>query len=224
MVSIPRMFDLQLLIDSIPSLAVAAVVTVQLTVASTVLSLLFGVLSVMLQLSKLPGGYWLSRAYVSAMRNTPLLPLLFLVFFGLGLAGIKGQAFLAASLAIGLLSGAFTTEILRAAILDVPRGQIEAAEALGMSRLRIWLRVILPQAFFVSLPALTNEFTLVLKSTPLASAVAVTELTYQGVLIQSRTAHAIEIFIPMAAGYILMALAVTQLSRWLERRFRLLHR
>jgi polar amino acid transport system permease protein len=217
------MLDFQLLLDSIPPLGAAAIITVELTICSAVLSLIFGTLSVMLQLSKLPGGYWLSRTYVSAMRNTPLLVQLFVVFFGLGLLGIKGQGFVAAALAIGLNSGAYTTEILRAAINNVPRGHIEAAEAIGMSRLRVWLRVILPQAFFVSLPALTNEFTIVLKSTPLASVVAVTELTYQGVLIQSRTARAIEIFIPMAAGYVLIALAFTQASRWLERRFRLLH-
>jgi polar amino acid transport system permease protein len=217
------MFDFQLLIDSVPSLARAAIVTVELTVCVTLLGLLFGALSVMLQLSNLPAGYWISRSYVSAMRNTPLLAQLFVVFFGLGVLGIKGQGFIAASLSIGLNSGAFTTEILRAAILNVPPGHIEAAKAIGMSRWHIWLRIILPQAFFVSLPALTNEFTNVLKATPLASVVAVTEMTYQGVLIQSRTAHAIEIFIPMAAGYILIALLVTQLSRWLERRFRLLH-
>jgi polar amino acid transport system permease protein len=217
------MLDLQLLTNSVPTLAWAALVTIKLTACSVVLSLLFGTLSVMLQLSRIPGGYWVSRAYVSAMRNTPLLVQLFVVFFGLGLSGIKGQGFIAASLAIGLNSGAYTTEILRAAILNVPAGHIEAAEAIGMSRFWIWLRVILPQAFFVSLPALTNEFTIVLKSTPLAAVVAVTELTYQGVLIQSRTSHAIEIFIPMAAGYILIALAVTRFSRWLERRYRLLH-
>jgi polar amino acid transport system permease protein len=217
------MLDLQLLLDSVPPLAAAAIVTIQLTACSAILSLVFGTVSVALQLSRIPGGYWLSRAYVSAMRNTPLLIQLFVVFFGLGLLGIKGQGFVAAALAIGLNSGAYTTEILRAAVLNVPRGHIEAAEAIGMSRARIWMRVILPQAFFVSLPALTNEFTIVLKSTPLASVVAVTELTYQGVLIQSRTARAIEIFIPMAAGYVLIALAFTQVSRRLERRFRLLH-
>jgi len=217
------MLDVQILSQSIAPLAAAAVVTVELTVAAVILSLAFGTLSVMLQLSRLPGGYVLSRTYVSAMRNTPLLVQLLVVFFGLGLLGIKGQGFVAAALAIGLNSGAYTTEILRAAILNVPPGHIEAADAIGMPRRRIWSRIILPEAFFVSLPALTNEFTIVLKSTPLASVVAVTELTYQGVLIQSRTSHAIEIFIPMAAGYILIALTFTQVSRWLERRFRLLH-
>lgn len=217
------MFNFDLFFESLPILATAAIVTVQLTVSSAVLSLLFGTLSVMLQLSKIPGGYWFSRTYVSIMRGTPLLVQLFVVFFGLPLLGIKGQAFLAAAIAIGLNSGAYTTEILRAAVQNVPSGQIEAARAMGMSNRQIWLRVILPQALVVSLPALTSEFTIVLKSTPLASVVAVTELTYAGVIIQARAFSAIEIFVPIAAGYVLIALSFTQVSRWLERRFRLLH-
>jgi polar amino acid transport system permease protein len=217
------MFDSQLLLQSIPTLASAAVVTVQLTIGSAVLSLVFGTLSVMLQLSRIPGGYWLSRSYVSLMRGTPLLVQLFVVFFGLPLLGIKGQPFLAAVVAIGLNSGAYTTEILRAAVLNIPKGQIEAAEAIGMSRRQIWWRVILPQTWVVSLPALTNEFTIVLKSTPLASVVAVTELTYTGVIIQARAFSAVEILVPIAAGYVLIALAFTQASRWLERRFAIYH-
>ena len=217
------MFNTELFLESVPILASAAIVTVELTVCSVVLSLLFGTLSVMLQLSKIPGGYLLSRTYVSIMRGTPLLVQLFFVFFGLPLLGIKGQAFLAASVAIGLNSGAYTTEILRAAVQNVPDGQIEAARAMGMSNRQVWFRVILPQAFVVSLPALTSEFTIVLKSTPLASVVAVTELTYAGVVIQARAFSAVEIFLPIAAGYVLIALSFTQVSRWLERRFRLLH-
>ena len=217
------MFNLDLFYESVPILATAAIVTVELTVCSVILSLLFGTISVMLQLSKIPGGYWLSRTYVSIMRGTPLLVQLFVVFFGLPLLGIKGQAFLAAAVAIGLNSGAYTTEILRAAVQNVPEGQIEAARAMGMSTRQIWFRVILPQAFVVSLPALTSEFTIVLKSTPLASVVAVTELTYAGVVIQARAFSAVEIFLPIAVGYVLIALSFTQVSRWLERRFRLLH-
>lgn len=217
------MFNLDLFYESVPILASAAIVTVELTVCSVILSLLFGTISVMLQLSKIPGGYWLSRTYVSIMRGTPLLVQLFVVFFGLPLLGIKGQAFLAAAVAIGLNSGAYTTEILRAAVQNVPEGQIEAARAMGMSNRQIWFRVILPQAFVVSLPALTSEFTIVLKSTPLASVVAVTELTYAGVVIQARAFSAVEIFLPIAVGYVLIALSFTQVSRWLERRFRLLH-
>jgi polar amino acid transport system permease protein len=81
----------------------------------------------------------------------------------------------------------------------------------------------LPQALIASLPPLTNEFTVVLKSTPFASVVAVTELTFQGTIIVARSFSAVEIMVPVAAGYVLIALAFTQLSRWLERHFRGLH-
>jgi polar amino acid transport system permease protein len=212
------MFDIHILIDALPNLMRAAVVTVELTIVAAVLSLLLGIASCMLQLSNIPGGYWMSRAYVSLMRGTPLLIQLFVVFFGLPLIGIRGQAFVAAAIAIGLNSGAYTTEILRGAVQSVPKGHIEAAEAIGMSRLNIWRRIILPQAFALSIPALTNEFTIVLKSTPLASIVAVTELTYAGVLIQARTFSAIEVLVPVAALYIIIALSFMRLSRWLERR------
>jgi len=200
-----------------------AVVTVELTVCAALLSLIIGTLSVALQLSRFRAGYWLSRSYVSAMRGTPLLVQLFVVFFGLPLLGIKGQSFLAATLAIGFNSGAFVTEILRAAILNVPAGQLEAAQAIGMSRAQTSRRVIMPQALVLSLPALTTEFTLVLKATPLASVVAVTELTYTGTLIIARTFHPTEILLTVAAGYVVVALAFTQLSRWLEQRFAILH-
>jgi polar amino acid transport system permease protein len=212
------MFNTQVFLESVPALIGPATVTIQLTACASLLSLVFGTLSAMLQLSGMPPGYWMSRAYVSIMRGTPLLVQLLVVFFALPLVGLRGYAFLAAALAIGLNSGAYTTEILRAAVLNVPQGQIEAAESIGLSRLQIWRRVILPQAGAVSLPALTSEFTIVLKSTPLASVVAVTELTYAGVLIQARTFSAIEVFVPIAIGYIAIALALTQLSRWLERR------
>jgi polar amino acid transport system permease protein len=217
------MFETQILIEALPSLMNAGVVTLQLTAIAALLSLLVGTCSCMLQLSSVPGGYWVSRIYVSLMRGTPLVVQLFVVFFTLPLMGIKGQAFMAAAIAIGLNSGAYTTEILRAAVQNVPAGHIEAAETIGMSHFNIWRRIILPQAFAQSLPALTNEFTIVLKSTPLASIIAVTELTYAGVLIQARTFSSLEVLIPVAVIYILIAVSFMRLSRWLERRFAIYH-
>jgi polar amino acid transport system permease protein len=214
------MFDVELFLEAVPTLATAAIVTVELTVCSAVLGLVAGTLSAMLQLSSSPAARGFSRTYVSVTRGTPLLVQLFVVFFALPLIGIKGQAFLAASIAIGLNSGGYVTEILRAAIQAVPRGQIEAARAMGLPEAQIWIRVILPQAAAASLPALTAELTLILKSTPLASLVAVTELTYAGVIIQARAFSAIEVFVPIAIGYIVMALALTRLSRRLEHRLR----
>ncbi|MEQ8964965.1 MAG: amino acid ABC transporter permease [Azospirillaceae bacterium] len=208
--------------DAWPQLLEGAVTTVQLTAAAAVLSLVVGLLSAMLQLSRVPGGYWISRVYVSAMRGTPILVQLFVVFFGLPLIGIRDQNFLAATLAIGLNSGAFVTEIIRASVAAVPHGEVEAAESIGMGKRHVWQRVVLPRALVTSLPALTNEFTILLKATPLASVVAVTELTYAGQLVISRTFEPVEILLTIAATYIVIALTLSQLSRWLERRYAVL--
>ena len=210
------MFDTEILAEAAPVIASAAVVTIWLTVAATLISLVVGTLSAMLQISGGRTGYWISRTYVSLMRGTPLFVQLLVVFFGLPLLGLRGQAFLAAAIAIGLNSGAYVTEILRAAILAVPRGQIEAAEATGMSRIVIWRRIILPQAAITSIPMLAAELTIVLKSTPLASVISVTEMTYAGVLIQARVFSAIEVFVPIAIGYILLAQVIARVARQLE--------
>jgi polar amino acid transport system permease protein len=212
------LFDPEILQQSTVAIAAAAVVTIKLTVAAAAVSLVAGTLSAALQLGGGWIGYAVSRTYVSLMRGTPLFVQLLVVFFGLPLLGLRGQAFLAAALAIGLNSGAYTTEILRAAILAIPRGQIEAAETVGLSRLAVWGRIVLPQAGIISLPMLTAELTIVLKSTPLASVISVTEMTYTGVLIQSRAFTAIEVFVPIAIGYILIAQTLMRTSRYLERR------
>lgn len=217
------MFDIQILISALPSLLKAAIVTVQLTLLAVALSFLFGTLFCVMQATGGRLGYWISRTYVSIMRGTPLLVQLFVVFFGLPLIGIQGQAFLAAALAIGLNSGAYTAEILRAAVQTIPPGQVEAANCIGMSTRKIWTRILLPQAFDISIPALTNEFTIVLKSTSLASVIAVTELTYAGVLIQARTFAAFEVLAPVAVLYILIAVLFIRISRWLERRTEIYH-
>jgi polar amino acid transport system permease protein len=212
------MFDVDILRQAVPVIASAAVVTVKLTAAAAAVSLVAGTLSAVLQVGGGRAGYWLSRAYVSLMRGTPLFVQLLVVFFGLPLLGLHGQAFLAAAIAIGLNSGAYVTEILRAAILAVPRGQVEAAEAVGLSRAAVWRRIVLPQAAITSIPMLTAELTIILKSTPLASVISVTEMTYAGVLIQARVFSAIEVFVPIAIGYILLAQVIARTARYLERR------
>lgn len=212
------MFDTALFLESVPTLADAALVTIALTVAAGLIGLGVGTVSAAAQLSRLRVLRAASRVYVSLMRGTPLFVQLLVVFFGLPMLGFRADPFLAAALAIGLNSGAYVTEILRAGVLSVPTGQIEAAEAVGMAPVAVWTRILLPQAVSVSLPALAAELTIVLKSTPLASVVAVTEMTYTGVLIQSRAFSAIEVFVPIAVFYILIAQVILRGGRRLEHR------
>ena len=162
------MFNVEVFLSALPVLADAAKVTVQLTVAACSISLVAGLFSVWLQLGGGTLGNVLSRTYVSLMRGTPLYVQLLVIFFGLPMLGLRNQAFLAAALAIGLNSGAYTTEIFRGAVLAVSPGHIDAARTVGLTRFTIWRRVVFPQALITSLPMLAAEFSIVLKSTPLA--------------------------------------------------------
>ncbi|QTF58238.1 amino acid ABC transporter permease [Stutzerimonas frequens] len=207
------------MIKAIPDLGAGLLVTLELTAVAAVISILFG--HVIWWLRTRPSLLLRSfgHLYVSLMRGTPSIVQLFLVFFSLPLLGLGGKPMLAAILAIGLNSAAYTAEILRAHYCTLPRGQSEAAMAIGMTRFQCWLHILAPQALRGSLPALVNEFTLILKTTPLASVIAVTELTYAGQLIVARTYEATPVMIPIVLGYLLVCWPILLLARRLETRF-----
>jgi polar amino acid transport system permease protein len=202
----------------LPELADGVWATVRLTLCAGMVSMAVGILVVFVRLNgnRIAGA--LAKLYVSFMRGTPALVQLFLVFFGMPAIGLGGHPFWAAAVAIGLNSAAYVSEILRGAILSVPDGQREAAEAIGMPPARYWRRVLLPQALTASIPALTNEATLLLKTTPLASVVAVTELTFSGQMIIARTYEAGRVLALVSVGYLILSFAITRGSAALERR------
>ncbi|MDB5767145.1 MAG: amino transporter, permease, region, His/Glu/Gln/Arg/opine family domain protein [Collimonas fungivorans] len=208
-------FDPRIL-ASMPALLDGLLFTLGLTLFGAAGSLVFGHLALAMQLGRHAPLRWAARLYISFMRGTPSLVQLFILFFALPLAGLGGRPMLAATLALGLNSGAYTAEILRGNLRVVPAGQIEAAVALGMPRWRIWTRVLLPQILTASLPALINEFTILLKTTPLASVVAVTELTYAGQLVIARTYASTQVMLLVSIGYLAIALPVIHFSRSAE--------
>jgi polar amino acid transport system permease protein len=209
----------EVLVQTLHAISQTIWVTIALTLGAFAISLIAGSLSVMLQLGGGPLGAFISRAYVSLMRGTPLIVQLFVVFFCLPLVGIQLPPLVAAILAIGLNSGAYSTEILRGAIMAIPAGQIEAARCSGLGTVTIWRRIILPQAVVTSLPMLVAEASIVLKSTPLASVISVQEMTFSGVLIQARTFTALEVFVPIACAYVLLYQLIAWGARDLDRRF-----
>jgi len=166
--------------------------------------------------------FWLwrcaGRLYISLMRGTPAIVQLFVVFFTLPRLGLGGHPMLAAVIAIGFNSGAYVAEILRVNQSLVTRGQREAARTLGLSRWLTWWYVINPQVVRSSLPMLVSEFTILLKTTPLASVVALTELTYAGQIVIARTYEATQVLLLVAAGYLLIALPLMRIARRLELR------
>lgn len=206
----------QQVLAALPELGRGLLMTLLLTVLASLVSVVMGQLGCFLQLRRA----WIWRTfghlYVSLMRGTPAIVQLFVVFFTLPKLGLGGQPLLAAVLAIGLNSGAYVAEILRVNRRLVTRGQLEAARTLGLSRLLTWWYVINPQVLRASLPMLVNEFTILLKTTPLASVVALTELTFAGQIVIARTYEATQVLLLVAAGYLLIALPLTTLARRLE--------
>ncbi|MEH3023642.1 MAG: amino acid ABC transporter permease [Pseudomonas oryzihabitans] len=210
---------LEQLLKTMPELGPGLFVTLELTLAAAALSFVMGHVIWWLRQRRAWLPSRLGRLYVSLMRGTPSIVQLFLVFFSLPLLGLGGKPLLAAILAIGLNSAAYTAEILRASYRTLSRGQSEASLALGLSPFQCWRHVLAPQALRASLPALVNEFTLIVKTTPLASVIAVTELTYAGQLIIARTYEATPVMLPIVAGYLLICWPILLLARRLELRF-----
>ena len=207
--------------NNLPFLLDGLRVTAQLAVLALLLALLLGVVFAVLR--SVP--FWPLRAvgtaYVEFFRNTPLLVQTFFTFFGLPAIGIRLPGFTAAFLALGLYTGAFVTDVLRAGILSVGRGQVEAARSLGMSYAQTMRRVVLPQAFAVTVPPLGNLVIAMTKNTSLASVIAVPDIMYNGNIINSRTFATYEIYAFLGLLYlsftIPLSVVVNALERWLTR-------
>lgn len=150
--------------------------TIPLTLISFVLGLIFAVLTALARLSNIKVLNIIARVYVSIIRGTPLLVQLFIIFYGLPNLGLTIDPFPSAVIGFSLSMGAYASEIIRAAISSIPKGQWEAAYSIGMSYRKALQRVVLPQAARVSIPPLSNSFISLVKDTSLASLILVTEM------------------------------------------------
>ena len=139
--------------------------------------------------------------YVEAIRNTPLLVQIYIIYFGLPAIGLRLTPPVAAVLALGFNAGAYASEILRAGIEAVPRGQIEAGWALGLSRLRTMRLVVARQVLAAMFPALVSQFVLIMLASSLVSAISVADLTATANNIQGMTFRSFEAFLVVAAIY-----------------------
>jgi polar amino acid transport system permease protein len=161
---------------------------------------------------------WLAIAWIDVFRAIPILVLLVLIYYALPFMGIRLSAFASATLALSLVFSSFTAEVFRAGIQAIPRGQTEAAEALGLPfRVTIW-RVILPQALRIAIPSHTSNSVAIAKDTSLASVVAMPDLLKQATDAQALTANPSPL-IAAALMYLIILLPAVRLVSWLERRY-----
>ncbi|MCH6264176.1 amino acid ABC transporter permease [Neobacillus citreus] len=198
------MLDFSLVEQYVPFLLKASVTTLEIFIFSIALGLVMGIVIVIMKISKFKPFSLFANFYIWTLRGTPLLVQLFLVYFGLPQIGVELAPFPAAVLALGINAGAYIAEILRGGILSIPKGQMEAAQSLGLSYPTIMRRIIFPQAFRVSIPAIGNESITLLKDSSLASLVTVSELMMTSQRFASTNYAFIEFYISAALLYLIM--------------------
>lgn len=210
---------LQLMIDSFwPLLSAGLIFTVPLTLITFVLGIVLGLSVALARLYGPAPLVMLVRFYVWLIRGTPLLVQLFLIFYGLPSAGIVLDAFTAAVIGFTLNIGAYSSEIIRATLVAIPKGQWEAAYSIGMNWPQVMWRVILPQAARIAVPPLSNTFISLVKDTSLAAAVTVPELFQAAQRLASVTYEPLILYIETALIYLMFSSVLSTLQDRLEQR------
>ncbi|MFJ8234857.1 amino acid ABC transporter permease [Ureibacillus sp. NPDC094379] len=161
---------------------------------------------------------WIGSIYVEFIRNIPLLIILFFIFTGLPVFEIRLSGFVAGTLALMIYTAAFIAEAIRAGILSVPKGQMEAARSSGLTYTQAMAHVILPQAIKIVIPPLGNQFINLVKNSSILTIVAAGELMYQGDLISSRTYVIFDVYIFVAILYLVITLPLSYGVNRLEKR------
>lgn len=192
-------------------------VTIEISAAALVLSLLFGLVTAVARLAGTAVGRGIARGYLEVIRNTPLLIQIYLLYFVV--APIVGMSrWWVAVLALALFEGASMSEAMRGAVLAIPRGHWESAAALGLTERQTYARVVLPQALRLALPPLTGRAVSLVKASAIVSVIAVFDLTTEGRNIISDTFMTFEIWLTVAALYLLITTPLSFAAQGLERR------
>lgn len=217
----------QAIITYFPELLKASLVTLELVTLSSILGLIFGLVVGLLRLSSNPFVKALPMAYIFFFRGTPLLVQIFLIYFGLGQFDVIKNSFLwepvlsqpywCAIIAFTLNTTAYIAEIIRGAIQAVPSGELEAADALGMSPIQKLYRITLPRAFGIMIPAYSNEVIFMLKGSALASTITIVDLIHSAKNIIAKTYLQLEIYFAAGVIYLLISWVILLLFRYFER-------
>mgnify|MGYP000914216461 FL=1 len=208
------------IIQAAPRFFHAAKLTLELAAYGIALSLAVGLAAAVCMAYRLPVLDRLSRGYVELSRNTPLLIQLFFLYYGLPKIGIKIDGFTCGVIALVFLGGGYMAEALRAGLLAVPKGQTEAAKAIGLGNVQIFRYVVLPQAWAVSLPAIAANVLFLIKETSVIGAVSVAELMFVTKDIIGMDYKTNEALFLLFVSYLIILLPVSVWARYAERKVR----
>ncbi len=220
-------FSVDLILSSLPKLLSGAWLTIELVGLSVFIGVFIAVPVAILRASTNPIIRNLPLPYVFFFRGTPLLVQIFLIYYGLGqFEAVRDswawtflrEAYWCAIIAFTLNTAAYSAEIIRGGIVGVPHGEIEAAKAIGMTRLQALRRIVLPRAFRIALPAYGNEIIFMIKSSALASTITLLDLTGVARALVARTYKPVEVFLAAGILYLLIVYGVTWVLRRVEKR------
>lgn len=197
--------------DALGAIAHGAGMTVLLIAITGVLGIALSIAGAALGRSRHKGLRVAVATYVEVMRNTPFLVQLFFIYFGLPAVGIRLDPLLAAIVAMTLNMAAYTTAIIGAGLDAVPRGQSEAALALGLRPIQTFLKIVLPQALKIIYPALTSQVVIMMLESSVVSQIAVRELAHEADLLQARTFRSFETYLVITLVYLGLTLVLRRL-------------
>ena len=206
--------------EYIPLYTQAFILTLKTGWLGILLSAIIGISGGFVLYFKLPVLSSLVKMYVELFRNTPLLVQLFFIYFGLPKIGIALSAFVCGVLGLGLLGGAYMTESIRSGLEAVPDSQKEGAVSLGLDRRQLFIYVVLPQAFAISIPSIVANVIFLLKETSVFSAISLMDLMFQAKDLIGLYYKTAECLILLVVFYIIMLLPVSALGRFFEKKFR----
>lgn len=210
----------QVILDALPLLLEGTVVTLKIVVISLIFAMVIGLVSGLMSTSLNRLLRLVASLYVDIIRGTPLLVQVYFIYFGLPVfLDMRIPAMTAGIIAVSLNAGAYISEIFRAGIESIGKGQHEAARSLGLSRFKTMWLVVLPQATRRMIPTFVNQFIITIKDTSLLSAIGIAELTQSGEIIVSANFRAFEIWGTVGVFYLIIIVLLSRASRFIERRY-----
>lgn len=227
----PNIFDVKLVFTEIPKLLEYLPATLEITLLSMILGVLLGLVLAIFKINKTPVLYRLTTVFVSFVRGTPLLVQLYITYYGIPIVlryvnyyngtnynvdGIPPLLFVLITFTLN--EAAYNSETIRAAIQSVDKGQIEAANSLGMTTFQVLRRITIPEAFTVALPNLGNSLINLLKGTSLAFVCSVVEITAEGKIIAGNNYRYFEVYISLAIIYWSLTIIIEQLIKLIEKK------
>lgn len=210
-------FNFEPVFAGFDQLLLGAWLTIQLSCAAMVVGLIVSILCAVGKTSSLAPLRWIIDAYVEVIRNTPFLVQIFFIFFGLPSLGLRLTPNSAALVALVVNFGAYGTEIIRAGIESVQKGQIEAGTALGLSKLQIFRYVVMKPALRTVYPALTSQFIYLMLTSSVVSAISADDLAAAGNNLQSQTFASFEVYIVVTLMYLVMSIGFSVVFSLIEK-------